>query len=132
MRMIGLMKELEYGAESDLLTIRELRNKLPKEAIDAIALYLDSGIGVVDVMEASQDPLDTTVFIPGGPSLVSDGFWVWRKDLSYFVREYRVGLTQEFVRYVLAEDRPALQSEDSVILKWREAQRTYENARTGK
>lgn len=102
MKAVGLIRELEPCATTALPSIYELRKKLPEAAAEAVIAYLNSGVDVLDVMEATPDPLDAKQYLPGGASLVTDGRWVWRKYLSYFVDRYRVGLTAEFVAEIFS------------------------------
>ncbi|MCF2435152.1 hypothetical protein LV779_13180 [Streptomyces thinghirensis] len=52
-------------------------------------------------MGAQTDVLD-----PDGPTLVgngslfTDGIWLWREDLSYYVARYHLALPREFVAHV--------------------------------
>jgi len=62
--------------------------------------YLSKGTGVIDFMEATRDPFDRAKYISGGPSLFSDGEWIWRHDLEHYVRFYRIGLPEEFLARV--------------------------------
>jgi hypothetical protein len=130
MKAIGLIAELERGANlAHLKSIRELRHGLPASDVPKVCRYLDGGITAVDVMEATRDPLDESVSIPGGPSLVSDGQWVWRRDLSYYVERYAIALDPEFVRHALSSDAPARPTEDEVISRFREIIAAYDEAR---
>ena len=130
MKAIGLIAELERGASAALPRINELRDKLTPALAHLICDYLDSGVTAIDIMEASQDPLSVSTFIPGGPSLVSDGTWVWRKDLSYFVRNYLVWLDEHFVSHVLHSGTSM--PEVLVVSKCSEIKRAYQEAREGK
>ena len=132
MKVIGLIAELERGAQpTHLKSIHELRDGMHANNVAQVTRFLDSGITVLDVMEATQDPLDEKVFIPGGPSLMSDGEWVWRKDLSYYVERYALALDPAFIRYVLTLDVPASPSEEHVIARRREIKAAYDDARRG-
>lgn len=96
MRMVGRFRELERAAE-DLPSIFDARDLLDRPTAQAVSLYLDSGVPAFDVMEAVRDPFDPSKYLPGGSSLLSDGEWVWRADLAYFVKEYRVALPDTFI-----------------------------------
>ncbi len=52
-------------------------------------------------MEFTQDPFDASKGVSGGPSLHTDGEWIWRKDFAYYVENYRVAVASEFVQHVL-------------------------------
>ncbi len=62
---------------------------------------------MIDIMEAVSDPLDPDRVLPGGSSVMTDGSWFWRRDLAYFVRQYRVYVPDEFVELTRQHDPPA-------------------------
>jgi hypothetical protein len=64
-----------------------------------IVQYLKNASPVVDYMEATRDVVGGTAFIPGAPSIVTDGVWVWREDLSYYVQNYHVRLDDDFLSH---------------------------------
>lgn len=97
MKAIGLFKELEPHGHPGLPSIHDALGRLDPEVKDQVVSYLQSGQGVDDTLCSSRDPLDPTKSFPGGPSLVSDGEFVWREDLQYFVERYAVALDDEFV-----------------------------------
>jgi hypothetical protein len=130
MKVIGLFRELERGADRSVPSIHSAKGTIGEEEADAVANYLDSGVSIFDAMEANVDPFDPKESIAGGPSLISDGEWIWRRDLSYFVRRYRVGLPSEFIKFALKRGTVSCDT-DQVIAKWNDALETYERARRG-
>ncbi|MGI5182566.1 hypothetical protein ACQEVZ_40555 [Dactylosporangium sp. CA-152071] len=48
--------------------------------------------GVPDVISGS----DGFPEMSGASSLLTDGVWVWRRDLAYYLRRYHVALPDEF------------------------------------
>ncbi|HZP68084.1 MAG TPA: hypothetical protein VFB32_17410 [Rudaea sp.] len=110
-----------------LPSIYEAKEKLTSLEVDKIATYLRGGVAVFDVMEATRDPFDPKIFIQGGPSLLSDGFWVWREDLAHYVERYRVGLPAEFITHV--EKVGTFQPDASTIRAgWKDALDAYDRA----
>lgn len=105
MRAIGLMRELQVDALSDLPSIHDLMGRLDPLLVEPVVEYLKNGEEVVDVMEYCPDPLDHTVGISGGSSLVTDGVYVWRYDLYYYVLRYRISLDDEFVQHALKNEK---------------------------
>ncbi|MFE4702008.1 hypothetical protein ACFRIC_33565 [Streptomyces sp. NPDC056738] len=71
----------------------------PDEA--AVLGYLRGGAGIWSETSAGADVLD-----PGGPvmtgigSLYTDGSWVWRQDLAYYLGTYHVSLPPDFLAHV--------------------------------
>lgn len=66
-----------------------------------VVSYLRGGAWIWAEMGAERDVLD-----PEGPTLVSagslctDGAWVWREDLSYYLATYHLALPDDFVTRV--------------------------------
>jgi hypothetical protein len=105
-----------------------VRGKLSKDVAAAVVAYLQRGVPVIDVMEATKDPLDPSQHIPGGPSLISDDRqWVWRLDLAYYVARYRIELSAEFVAQVMAGE--AIFSEPHARTQSVAVQAAYKRAR---
>lgn len=68
-----------------------------------VAGYLADGIMFYAVMAAEQDVLsDAENFIPGAPSLLTDGEWVWRSDYSYYVGKYGIAVPETFLARIRA------------------------------
>lgn len=130
MKVVGLFRELGRGIDQSIPSIHAAVGALPKEKAMSIVRYLSSGIPVFDVMEATEDPLNSSVRIPGGPSLISDGTWVWRRDLEHFVSNYRVSLPDEFVAHA-CERICVSEAPSSVVARWQEAIAAYDLAERG-
>lgn len=130
MKVIGLFRELGAHISQTVPGIQSMVNGLPEDEVGSIARYLKSGVPVFDVMGASNDPLDKSVCIPGGPSLVSDGTWIWRNDLVYFVEKYRVKLPVDFVLHAISKD-VVLVDDEKVLEKCAEILDAYERAEKG-
>lgn len=128
MRMIGLFRELDSSASESIPSIRDVVNELTGDQARLIANHLRNGVPVVDFMETTFDPFDKKICFPGGSSLLSDGTWVWRDDLAYFVETYRVGLAADFVMQALANGLVRA-SPDSVIEQWKDVLAAYERAK---
>ena len=125
------MSELETKAHSAFLpSINKLRDGLDTETAVLVSKYLEDGVDVVDAMEATQDPYDKKIYIPGGSSLKSDGYWVWRKDLSYFVKMYRISLPQDFIEHVLSKKRIPIDEHD-VLSRSQEITESYRSSLLG-
>lgn len=100
MEAIGQFAELEGNPLH--ISIRGAMGQISGPDRAAVAAYLCAGVGVVDVMEATADPLNPGKFINGGPSLLTDGKWAWRLDLVHYVERYGVGLPAQFLADVAA------------------------------
>lgn len=131
MKAIGLFRELSRDMDRSVQSIHAAVGTLEDEAVMRVVEYLRSGIPVFDVMEATVDPLDSSVSISGGPSLISDGVWVWREDLAYYVERYKVGLPSDFVSFALRCGTVAAEASASVAARWEEALAAYDRAEKG-
>lgn len=131
MKAIGLIKELEPSAKACLPSIHELRDRMPEDAIATVASFLEAGQDVLDSMEATIDPLDPKVALPGGSSLKSDGHWAWRADLAYFVKKYAIGLHPSFLQYALSTKHGAVNTDSSKPLPWKPVLDAFGRARNG-
>ncbi|MFI2432198.1 hypothetical protein [Streptomyces sp. NPDC018693] len=65
-----------------------------------IIQYLLAGHDLFSVMGSSEDVLGSGESIMGGDSIYSDGEWVWRGDLWFYVRTHHVALPDEFVERI--------------------------------
>ncbi len=101
MRFVGRFRELEPQHKDAPLLTSQL-GQANDEVVNQVTEHLNRGVSVFDVMEMVVDPIDGSSVIPGGSSLLTDGEWVWRQDLAYFVQKYRVGLPDDFLAHVAA------------------------------
>ncbi|WP_330337503.1 hypothetical protein [Streptomyces sp. NBC_00557] len=62
--------------------------------------YLKSGYSILDVMESTVDVIGGSFRVPGGSSVLTDGCFVWRVDLSSYVGRYRIDLPREFLETI--------------------------------
>jgi hypothetical protein len=99
-KAVGMFSDLEPKAGPHLPGLADAMNGLDAADVPRVIAHLRAGVGVIDFMEMCVDPLDAAQAHPGGSSLMSDGRWVWRADLAYYVHRYRVALDPEFVRDV--------------------------------
>lgn len=129
MKVIGVFRELGRGIAPSVPSIHSLVGTLSADDVALVVDYLRSGTVVVDVMEAVIDPVDSVTCINGGSSLVSDGVWVWRADLAYFVEKYRVGLPSDFLVHA-RRLRHAI-ADPSIIGRWNEVVESYGLAESG-
>lgn len=104
LKPVGLIADLEPAATARLPALRELRDQLDPRLVEVIVAHLKNGAVAADSMEMVTDPLDPAVRIPGGSGLQTDGIWLWRQDLWYYVQTYRMALLPEFVEHVLRKE----------------------------
>ena len=126
MQVVGLFRELTTERTPFLPSIIQAKGKLTSEEAAAIVAFLRRGVAVFDVMEATPDPFEPKTFIEGGPTLISDGYWVWREDLAHYVERYRVGLPSQFLEHV--HQSVVHVDESAIVDRWEEALAAYELA----
>jgi hypothetical protein len=68
-----------------------------------IVKYLRSGHMLVGVMEWLTDCIDGSSFVEGSgaASPLTDGTWIWRQDLAYYVEKYHISLADNFVAHMV-------------------------------
>ncbi|MEU6561081.1 hypothetical protein [Nocardia nova] len=62
--------------------------------------YMEAGAAIFDVLDDVVDLVDNTTWIRSGPSLISDGTWLWRIDSIHYLRNYSLDIPQEFLDHV--------------------------------
>lgn len=117
MRTLGLFRELD-SRRPDVFreSLVEAVQSSPGEHEDKIAIYLDSGVPVVDIMESTPDVIGGEAYVSGGSSVLTDGIWVWRQDLSYYVRNYHLALDRDFLTHVVEVDFSIPELDQSSLL----------------
>jgi hypothetical protein len=100
-RLVGFFVELDTGPSdvyegSILDAVGPART--PEE--DRLCDYLANGVELIDMMEASLDVISRDKYIAGSSSVLTDGVWAWRHDLSYYVRRYHLRLDHAFLQHV--------------------------------
>ncbi|WP_405190937.1 hypothetical protein OG473_26255 [Streptomyces anulatus] len=101
MKIAGFFEELwppSFGAP-----VGSLLDSVSSEVYEdskEIAKYLLSGHDLFSVMGSSGDVLGSGETVLGGDSIFSDGDWVWRGDLCFYMRKYNVRLPDTFLAHV--------------------------------
>ncbi|GGW58615.1 hypothetical protein [Streptomyces xantholiticus] len=105
MKMIGFYCEMDSSnPEIFRESLHENIGKPPNYSKKMVRNYLDSGYPIFDITETTVDVIASSFRVPGGSSLLSDGLFVWRADLSMYVERYGVALPEEFVDFMGAND----------------------------
>ena len=128
--VVGLFRELGRGIDNSAQSIHEVAGLFSAATAGIVAEYLRSGVPVFDVMQSTIDPFDSSKSINGGPSLYTDGVWVWRNDLAYFVENYHVLLPSDFLSHAL-EKRRFNEDAASLVARWEEVVAAYDLAERG-
>lgn len=102
LKPLGFFEEIFSDAPEGVSAGRLLESipETPERDSADIARYLKSGHGIFDTMGAERDVVSGEKWIIGAASLQTDGDWVWRVDLAYYMRRYGVTLPDEFTDHV--------------------------------
>ncbi|MGA4727703.1 hypothetical protein ACPB67_09820 [Micromonospora taraxaci] len=68
--------------------------------LNQVVTYLNSGHVLIDVMDVVDDAFDSTRQVMNGSTVMTDGDWLWRKDLAYYVRRHRVAVPEAFLALI--------------------------------
>jgi hypothetical protein len=70
---------------------------------DKVTKYLNAGKTIISMMQWLSDVIDKQTSI-GPCGYKTDGIWIWRSDLSYYVSKYHLKLNDEFLQYIKAKN----------------------------
>ncbi|MEU4930770.1 hypothetical protein AB0G54_30435 [Streptomyces yokosukanensis] len=96
MKVLGFYSELCSSSPEATNSIRSFVADAPQPNESGIASYLRSGHTLFASMGIVDDVLGSGENIMGGGSLFTDGEWVWRGDLWFYVSRHHVALPDEF------------------------------------
>jgi hypothetical protein len=103
MRLLGFFAELHDGEHwSYTGSILEATRPVSLPDETSILEYLKQGLPVVDFMEATQDVINRDQYVLGGSSILTDGVWLWREDLSHYLARYHLQLDSDFLHHAAA------------------------------
>ncbi|MEU8377398.1 hypothetical protein AB0C22_30405 [Micromonospora sp. NPDC048894] len=96
MKRAGFFREL--GPDPVEVYTESIRTHLAHEPLpDADLVILRDGHGLIDVMGAELDILGRGRHLVGGAAVLTDGEWLWRDDLRFYVATYHVRLPESFL-----------------------------------
>ena len=101
-RPVGFFAELGpgWGLPPDGLLRHAVRPVGEPDEAETIG-YLGQGAGIWAEMSAGPDVLDPEApVLSGVGSLFTDGTWLWRQDLAYYLGTYHVTLPRDFLTHV--------------------------------
>jgi hypothetical protein len=118
LRFIGFYKELrphDGGVYRD--SIHDFRREVGLYDEEKISRYLKEGVPVLHIMGGSPDIVSGDGERAGGASILTDGNWVWRMDLKYYLDKYHVLLDDEFVQHIRKRGYPLPTVGNSKLLR---------------
>lgn len=95
-KTVGYYKEMPHRIETTD-SIYDFINKEKQERIKSICKYLDSGLELIVSPGVTEDIIEPLNGNSGTTSTFTDGIWLWPGDLSYYVRNYRLKLPDDFI-----------------------------------
>ncbi|GAB7061117.1 MULTISPECIES: hypothetical protein [Streptomyces] len=96
MKVLGFYSELWPSSPEATSSIRSFVAGAPQAHESEIASYLRSGHMLFASMGVVEDVLGSGENIMGGGSMFTDGEWVWRGDLWFYVSRHHVMLPDDF------------------------------------
>lgn len=103
LKEIGLFRELPYGSENGP-SINDYFSGLNSEDEESIINYINSGEVFIASPGMVYDIFDKSKRIDGGPYFLTDGEYVWLKELAYYIEQYRIKLPEEFILHMKNND----------------------------
>lgn len=103
MKILDFYQELwPKSTEASLGKIKDFVRDAPAPNEEDIVCYLIRGHEIFSVMGVSGDLLGSDYEILAGDSIMTDGEWIWRKSLWFYVSRYHISLPGEFTDKVRA------------------------------
>ncbi|GAB4583200.1 hypothetical protein [Nocardia sp. IFM 10818] len=125
LKPVGIYREMFRAARHDLPSLHESRTELLADNRDRVVEYMKAATPVFDVMGDSPDLLDSAKRIGSGPSLMSDGEWIWRVDSIHYLSHYPLTIPDEFLTHVHARNYQPAGNVDVADEKFDTAIKTY-------
>ncbi len=99
LKEVGFFAELGEGSKPGPSLRESVRDRREKDERKLIA-YLKKGVFLFACPELGRDVLDESARLTLIPHILTDGVWVWRGDLRYYVKKYHVELPEDFLFHV--------------------------------
>ena len=98
---IGEFREFGYPHAPSMADAVE---QLTEDVRVTVERYIRNGVTVAAVPGSSRDVLDGATHLVS-PSLLTDGTYLWRKDLAHYVNKYGIALPEQFIAHAVAAVR---------------------------
>ncbi|MFI5935189.1 hypothetical protein [Actinoplanes sp. NPDC051494] len=72
----------------------------PLPDVEQVLAYLRASYQLISAISADRDVFDPSRTVMGGDSIMTDGDWMWRYDLPYYVSRHHVTLPAEFLALI--------------------------------
>ncbi|WP_280221588.1 hypothetical protein [Nocardia neocaledoniensis] len=104
LKPVAMYREMYEGTHDELPSVHGAPTGAVEEDRDQILNYMRKVRAIFDVMGEAPDLFTEGVDIEGGPSLYSDGVWIWREDSLKYLAEQPLTLPTEFLERVRSFD----------------------------
>lgn len=120
MRILGVCAELWPGVTTEPLPgLATLVGHEPPDDEERVVGYLRAGEEIFSAMGVVADLLGSSERVLGGDSIFTDGAWVWRGDLWFYVSRHHLRLPGEFLDSVRASGyRPPAVGHEDLVAIW--------------
>lgn len=98
-KTVGFFKELEHGNEDGGSLKESICNHSLENEVKLVE-YLESGVVICVAPGLVWDVIDESKGVIRNLEILTDGEWAWPSDLAYYVREYHVSLSEDFMEHV--------------------------------
>jgi hypothetical protein len=95
----GFFRELGHGSPGGP-SLEQSRRETAQPDEENIANYLESAPAISVSGSMADDYFDPSKRAVAPLEIVSDGAWVWPRDLAYYVRHYHAALPPDFVAFM--------------------------------
>lgn len=85
------------------------------EIINKLVEYLESGVAICVAPGLVWDVIDESKGGIRNLEILTDGEWAWPSDLAYYIREYHVTLSEDFMEHVKRNEWTIANKEDIEI-----------------
>ncbi|MFI7526900.1 hypothetical protein [Nocardia salmonicida] len=104
LKPVAMYREMYERGHDELPSVFDAPTGTVEDDRDRILDYMRKVRAIFDVMGEAPDLFTEGVDIEGGPSLYSDGVWIWREDSLKYLAEQSLTLPTEFIERVRSFD----------------------------
>lgn len=101
---VAMYREMYEGTHDELPSVHTAPTGVVEPDREQILDYMRNVRAIFDVMGSSDHLFAEGTDIEGGPSLYSDGVWIWREDSLEYLAGQPLLLPAEFVERVRSFD----------------------------
>ena len=98
----GYYKEMPYAEPSDPSIFDSIGKKNPEK--DKICRYLNNGFILAACGGVTNDIINPKNGVIGTPDEMTDGQWIWPRDVAYYVQNYDLQLNPVFIDHMRSKN----------------------------